>query len=78
VTLPAAIPTLCSPVVNLTNILLEPYLYKSVLCSFSLVSFVIFWCKNIGAKAACKMLVKLTPVANFTNILQAAYAPIFL
>jgi hypothetical protein len=22
--------------------------------------FVLFWCKNIGAKAACKMLVKLT------------------
>ncbi len=26
----------------------------------SSLGFVIFWCKNIGAKGACKMLVKLT------------------
>jgi hypothetical protein len=29
--------------------------------------FVIFWHKNIGAKGARKMLMKLTPVVNFTN-----------
>jgi len=29
--------------------------------------FVIFWQTDIGAKAAHKMLVKLTPVAQFTN-----------
>ena len=29
--------------------------------------------KEIGAKAACKMLVKLTPGVNFTNVLQAAF-----
>jgi len=26
---------------------------------------------------ACKILMKLTPVVNFINILQAAFAPIF-
>jgi len=31
----------------------------------------IFWHKNIGAKGTCKMLMKLTPVVNFTNILKA-------
>jgi len=35
--------------------------------------FVIFCGKNVGAKAACKMLVKLTPIVNFTNILQTAF-----
>jgi hypothetical protein len=29
--------------------------------------------KEIGKKASRKMLVKLTPVANFTNILRAAF-----
>jgi hypothetical protein len=33
------------------------------------VGFVIFWRKDFGAKAAHKMLVKLTPGINFTNIL---------
>ncbi len=35
--------------------------------------FVIFWHKNIGAKAACKILMKLTAVVNFTNILLAFF-----
>ena len=39
--------------------------------------FVFFWRKDIGAKAACKMLVKLTTWANFTIILWAAFAPVF-
>jgi hypothetical protein len=36
--------------------------------------FVIFWQKDLGAKAAHKMLVKLTTDVNFTNILQAAFS----
>jgi len=49
------------------------------------LGFVIFWHKNIGSKAACKMLMKLTTAV--TNIswaafeliffLQAAFEPIF-
>jgi len=31
------------------------------------LAFVIFWCKNIGAKAACKMLMKLTSVLSFKS-----------
>jgi hypothetical protein len=31
---------------------------------------VIFWQKDFSAKAAHKMLVKLTPVANIINFLQ--------
>jgi len=37
----------------------------------------LFLSKNILEKAARKMLVKLTPVVNFINILQAAFALIF-
>jgi len=29
-------------------------------------------------KGGCKMLMKLTPIVNFINILQTAFAPIFL
>jgi hypothetical protein len=36
--------------------------------------FVIFWQKDFGAKAALKMLVKLTPGVNVTNILRAAFS----
>jgi len=38
-------------------------LHESLLRSFSLLhfGFVVFWRKNIGAKAALKMLMKLTP-----------------
>ncbi len=32
--------------------------------------------QNIGEKAARKMLIKLTPFINFTNILRAAFSPI--
>jgi len=32
---------------------------------------VIFWQKNIGTKAACKMLARLTTGVNFANILGA-------
>jgi len=45
------------------NILCVPFLHESALRSFSLflqICFVIFWHKNIGAKANRKMLMKLT------------------
>ena len=45
--------------VNFINILLVYFLNKSALRSFSLIS-VWLWQKNIGAKAARKMLMKLT------------------
>jgi len=35
--------------------------------------FVIFWQKNIGAKAACKMLMTLTKKLNFVHFLQAVF-----
>jgi len=38
--------------------------------------FVFFWLKNIGTKAACKMLVKLTTGVNFINVLWVAFAPV--
>jgi hypothetical protein len=46
------------------------FLYKGVLCSFSLITFQLcnFWQNNIGVKAACKMLVKLT-----TDCIQTIY-----
>jgi len=37
------------------------------------LGFVIFWQKNIGTQAACKMLMKLTKGVNFTNILLAVF-----
>jgi hypothetical protein len=41
--------------------------YETILHSFSLVTVWLcnFWCKNIGAKAARKMLMKLTPEGYF-------------
>jgi hypothetical protein len=58
------------------------FLYESVLVSFSLVmlllGFVIIWRKNIGTKAARKMLLKYTIHVNFINILRTPFAPIFL
>jgi len=46
------------------------------LSTFSLIviGFAFFWKKNIGAKAACKMLVKLTKGVNFINILSAHFS----
>jgi len=48
--------------VNVINILCARFSYKSKLSTFSLITFsiVIFWCQNISAKLACKMLMKLT------------------
>jgi len=52
-------------------------LYGSVLRSFSLVTDLLssFYHKNIGAKAARKMLMKLTTGVYFIKILQAAILP---
>jgi len=60
--------------------------YKQLFCAkvfgaaFLLLQFgfVIFWQKKIGAKAAHKMLVKITSVVNFTKILRAAFMSINL
>ncbi len=51
------------PGVNFIKILREPFLYLSLLRSFSLVTCWLcsFWSKNINKKAARKMLMKLTP-----------------
>ena len=67
--------------VNFTNILQAAFLYKSVLSSFSVLTFrfVIFWRKEIGAKAACKLLVKLTLVDNLnTQKLVIGGGPFFM
>jgi len=39
--------------------------------------FVVYCQKEVGKKTVCKTLVKLTTGVNFTNILQAVFAPIF-
>jgi hypothetical protein len=56
--------------VNFTNILQAAFSYKSFLCSFYvLTSWVFIFCrKDFGAKAAHKMLVKLTPGCQISNI----------
>ncbi len=51
------------PGVNFTNILWAAFSYKSFLRSFYVLTIWVcnFWRKEFGAKAAHKMLVKLTP-----------------
>jgi hypothetical protein len=51
------------PGVNFTNILQSAFCTKVFCAAFMCLQFgfVIFWQKNFGAKAAHKMLVKLTP-----------------
>ena len=58
-----------------TNILQAAFSYESVFAAFLYLQFgfVIFWQKNIGAKAACKMLMKLAPWVDFTNILTLSF-----
>ncbi len=50
---------------------------KVLYAAFMCLQFgsLIFWRKDFGAKAAHKMLVKLTPGVYFTNILWTAFAP---
>jgi len=61
-----------SPGVNFINIYAHFFCTK-VLCAASFSLFTVwlcnFCCKNMSAKAARKMLVKLTTCVNFTNIL---------
>ena len=59
--------------VNFIHILFAPFSYESALCSFSLNTFWLgdFCQKNIGAKTARKMLMKLTTCqakTGFTNL----------
>jgi len=56
-----------SPGVNFINILRAPFTVESVLHSFSLLQFgfVVFGRKNIGEKAARKMLMKLTTAIHY-------------
>jgi len=57
---------------NFTNILRAIFVERK---SFAqLFSNYSFWQKNIGAKAAHKMLMKLTTGLNFTNILGASFS----
>ncbi len=53
-------------VVNFTNILCAVFSYESFVCSFLYLHFspALFCRKDIGAKAALKMLVKLTHTNN--------------
>jgi len=54
------------------------YLFESVIRSFFVLPVLngTSWQEEISGKAAHKILVKLTPLVNFTNILRAAFAPI--
>jgi hypothetical protein len=60
-------------VVNFTNILRDAFLHESVFRNFCALRinfcFKLVWQKEIGAKAEHKILVKLTSLDNFTNIL---------
>jgi len=49
-----------------TKVLFEAFLYLQF-------GFVTFFQKDISAKAARKMLMKMATVVNFTNVLQAAF-----
>jgi hypothetical protein len=61
--------------VNFINILFAVLLKKVFSTAFSQLQFdfVIFWQKDIGAKAAHNILTKLTTGVNFINILLAAF-----
>jgi hypothetical protein len=61
-----------TPVVNFIHILRQIFCTKVFLCSFSVLTIwvCIFWRKDFGAKAAHKMLVKVTP--------RLFQAPIFI
>jgi len=70
-------PTWRNPGVNFTNILRAVLLNKNVMHTFSLLT--VWLCqKNIGAKAARKMLMKLTTVSHLTmrEIMIRASTPV--
>jgi hypothetical protein len=58
-----------APGVNFINILLKPFLCKSILHSFSLIKVWLcnFFVQNICAKADCKMLMKLITEVIWTK-----------
>jgi hypothetical protein len=66
----------CRPCANFTIILQAAFSYQSSLRTFYVLTIWVcnFLSNEFGAKAACKILVKLTPGVNFTNILQAAFS----
>jgi hypothetical protein len=61
------------PGVNFTNILQAAFCTKVFCAAFMCLQFgfVMFWRKDFGAKAAHKMLVKLTPVAYVIKLFMA-------
>ncbi len=63
--------TLEVPAVNFTNILRAAFLYESFTRSFLDLDlrFFLFWRKNMDAKAARNMLVKLTPGRLLLNFM---------
>ncbi len=67
-----------SPGINFTNILLASFCTKMFCVAFLKLQFgfVIFWQKNIGAKAALKILVKLTPgfCSNVISVVPSSQA----
>ncbi len=66
--------------VTFTNILLTVFSNRIVLLSFSFITvgFVIFWHKEIGTKAARKILVKLTTAENTFIYVLFIYFKTFL
>jgi hypothetical protein len=62
------------PRVNFTNVLHAAFMYVSCTRSFFCLrfSFVVNWRMTVGAKAARRMLMKLSPRVSFTNHLLAA------
>jgi hypothetical protein len=65
-----------TPGVNLTNILLAAFLYKSVLCSFFLFTVWLcnLWQNIIGTNSACEMSAKLITGFDYNNISHAAFS----
>jgi len=65
--------------VNFINILQVSFCIKLFCKAFSYYSYWLynFWQKSIGAKASHKLLVKLTTVVNFINVLRAIFCTNF-
>jgi len=58
--------------------ILAPKIYKAEMkLQSQMFQLCHFWSQNISKTSAGKKLMKLTPVVNFTNILQLAFLPIF-
>ncbi len=58
--------------VDFINILRSHFLYESA--SLDMFQLCNFWRKNISAKCACKMLMKLTTAVNFIKDKQAHFS----